>query len=92
MIRRFLQEASDVFCFLLYRIKVSVDFGTRIHYQQRRRNMVKVNGELLDLAGKTISEYLTTTEYDPKRIAVERNGEIVLNRNMMMWFCRMKTA
>ena len=39
--------------------------------------MVKVNGELLDLAGKTIYEYLTTTEYDPKRIAVERNGEIV---------------
>ena len=39
--------------------------------------MVKVNAELLDLAGKTISEYLTTTEYDPKRIAVERNGEIV---------------
>lgn len=39
--------------------------------------MVKVNGELLDLAGKTIFEYLTTTEYDPKRIAVERNGEIV---------------
>ena len=39
--------------------------------------MVKVNGELLDLAGMTISEYLTTTEYDPKRIAVERNGEIV---------------
>ena len=32
---------------------------------------------MLDLAGKTISEYLTTTEYDPKRIAVERNGEIV---------------
>lgn len=44
---------------------------------RRRRSMVKVNGELLDLAGKTISEYLTTTEYDPKRIAVERNGEIV---------------
>ena len=43
--------------FLLYRIKVSVDFDIRIHYQQRRRNMVKVNGELLDLAGKTISEY-----------------------------------
>ena len=63
--------------FLLYRVRVSVDFGTRIHYQQRRRSMVKVNGELLDLAGKTISEYLTTTEYDPKRIAVERNGEIV---------------
>ena len=63
--------------FLLYRIKVSVDFGTRIHYQQRRRSMVNANGELFDLAGKTIFEYLTTTEYDPKRIAVERNGEIV---------------
>lgn len=39
--------------------------------------MVKVNGKELDLAGKTISEYLTTTNYDPKRIAVERNEEIV---------------
>lgn len=49
----------------------------RIYYKQRRRRMVKVNGELLDLAGKTVSEYLATTDYDPKRIAVERNGEIV---------------
>lgn len=49
----------------------------RIFYKQRRRRMVKVNGELLDLAGKTVSEYLATTDYDPKRIAVERNGEIV---------------
>ena len=39
--------------------------------------MVKVNGNELDIAGKTISEYLATTDYDPKRIAVERNGEIV---------------
>lgn len=39
--------------------------------------MVKVNGELLDLAGKTVMEYITTTNYDPKRIAVERNGDIV---------------
>lgn len=39
--------------------------------------MVKVNGELMDIAGKTISEYLATTNYDLKRIAVERNGEIV---------------
>ena len=39
--------------------------------------MVKVNGTALDIAGKTIAEYLTTTNYDPKRIAVERNGEIV---------------
>ena len=39
--------------------------------------MVRINGESLDLAGNTISEYLATTNYDPKRIAVERNGEII---------------
>lgn len=39
--------------------------------------MVKINGELLDTAGKTLAEYLQTTEFDPKRIAVERNGDIV---------------
>ena len=39
--------------------------------------MVKVNGTEQDIAGKTVSEYLTTTNYDPKRIAVERNGDIV---------------
>ena len=39
--------------------------------------MVKVNGKELDLVGKTVEEYLLTTDYDAKRIAVERNGEIV---------------
>ena len=39
--------------------------------------MVKVNGRELDIAGKTLSAYLAQTDYDPKRIAVERNGEIV---------------
>ncbi|MDO5123397.1 MAG: sulfur carrier protein ThiS [Eubacteriales bacterium] len=39
--------------------------------------MVKVNGVELDIAGKTISEYLACTDYDTTRIAVERNGEIV---------------
>ena len=39
--------------------------------------MVKVYGTELDIAGKTVSEYLATTNYDPKRIAVERNGDIV---------------
>lgn len=39
--------------------------------------MVKVNGEPKDIAGKTIAEYLSTTNYDVKRIAVERNGDIV---------------
>ena len=39
--------------------------------------MVKVNGVELDIAGKTVAEYISTTGYDPKRIAVERNGDIV---------------
>jgi len=39
--------------------------------------VVKVNGDNLDVAGKTLSEYLSTTNYDPKRIAVERNKDIV---------------
>jgi sulfur carrier protein len=39
--------------------------------------MVKVNGKGLDIAGKTLAEYLATTNYDMKRIAVERNGNIV---------------
>ena len=39
--------------------------------------MVKVNGKELDIGGKTLSEYLATTDYEPKRIAVERNGDIV---------------
>ena len=39
--------------------------------------MVKINGEELDVAGKTVAEYLAATKYDAKRIAVECNGEIV---------------
>ena len=39
--------------------------------------MVKINGEEVNIAGKTVAEYLATTSYDPIRIAVERNGNIV---------------
>lgn len=39
--------------------------------------MVKINGKELDIAGKSLSEYLATTNYDQKRIAIERNGDIV---------------
>ena len=39
--------------------------------------MVKINGDELNIAGKTVADYLATTNYDPKRIAVERNGEIL---------------
>ena len=42
--------------------------------------MVKLNGEALELAGKTLAEYLDTSNYDRTRIAVERNGEIVPKR------------
>ena len=39
--------------------------------------MVKINGEELDVAGKTVAEYLAGTDYALGRVAVERNGEIV---------------
>ena len=39
--------------------------------------MVKSNGESLDVAGKTLADYLAQADYDLQRIAVERNGEIV---------------
>lgn len=39
--------------------------------------MVKINGDVLELAGKTIGEYLAGTSYERKRVAVERNGNIV---------------
>ncbi|MBQ3392539.1 MAG: sulfur carrier protein ThiS [Lachnospiraceae bacterium] len=39
--------------------------------------MITINGVETDLAGKTIADYLSATRYDPGRIAVERNGEIV---------------
>ena len=39
--------------------------------------MVKINGEFYDVAGKTVLEYLQSTDYNLSRTAVERNGEIV---------------
>ena len=39
--------------------------------------MVKINGDELKIAGKSLADYLATTNYDQKRIAVERNGDIV---------------
>lgn len=41
--------------------------------------MVKVNGDFLDIAGKTLLEYLESTNYDTRRIAIEKNGEILPN-------------
>ena len=39
--------------------------------------MIKVNENFVDAVGKTLAEYLGTTSYDLKRIAVEINGQIV---------------
>lgn len=39
--------------------------------------MVKINGTEYDLSGKTLAGYLADSKYDSRRIAVERNGEIV---------------
>lgn len=39
--------------------------------------MVKINGTAYEIAGKTLAEYLRSANYDVKRVAVERNGDIV---------------
>ncbi len=39
--------------------------------------MVKINGKELNAVGKTVFEYLTTSGYDIKRVAVELNGDIL---------------
>lgn len=39
--------------------------------------MLKINGHEENATGLTIEEYLKKTDYDPKRIAIERNGEII---------------
>jgi len=39
--------------------------------------VIKINGQLCNMDGKTIAEYLSETDYDIRRIAVEKNGDIV---------------
>ena len=39
--------------------------------------MAKINGVEMAVAGQTLAQYLAATDYDPKRVAVEKNGEIV---------------
>ena len=39
--------------------------------------MIKINGELLNIPQTSLAEYLKTTSYDPRLIAVELNGNIV---------------
>lgn len=55
-----------------------LSFNTDIHYKKEvRHHMVKINGVAVDAAGQTLTQYLATTNYDSKRIAVERNNNIV---------------
>ena len=39
--------------------------------------MVRINGENLDVGGKSVAEYLNSSGYDLMRVAVELNGDIV---------------
>lgn len=39
--------------------------------------MVRINGAELQIAGRTIAEYLAENGYDAKRVAVELNGDIL---------------
>ena len=39
--------------------------------------MVRINGENLDVAGKSVAEYLNSAGYDLMRVAIELNGDIV---------------
>lgn len=42
--------------------------------------MLQINGQTAEAAGETLLAYLTDHGYDPQRVAVERNGEIVPKR------------
>lgn len=39
--------------------------------------MVKINGEELNVAGVSVTQYLNGSGYDTKRVAVELNGDIL---------------
>ena len=39
--------------------------------------MVKVNGQEMDVAGMTVLDFVIGANYNPTRIAVEINGDIV---------------
>lgn len=47
------------------------------YYAGGEDEMVKINGNDEAAAGRTLADYLESAGYDQKRIAVEKNGEIV---------------
>ena len=50
--------------------------------------MVKINGESLEIAGRTIAQYIATTSYDIRRIAIEK---LCQKQCMKQKYCRMAT-
>ena len=46
-------------------------------FQEVYKHMLTIIGNPQNAAGQTLADYLATTDYDPTRIAVERNGDIV---------------
>ena len=42
--------------------------------------MIKLNGSPVEAAGRTLAGCLAEAGFDPERVAVERNGEIVPRR------------
>ncbi len=62
--------------------KIEVNFGvtesvTPFFVAMEVNKMVRINGENLDAAGKSVAEYLDFSGYDLARVAVELNGEII---------------
>ena len=43
--------------------------------------MVKINGEHVEAADQTLSQYLASTACNPQRIVIEYNGEILPREN-----------
>ena len=39
--------------------------------------MVKINGEEMDAAGRTVAEHIASAGFNPARVVVELNGGIV---------------
>jgi len=39
--------------------------------------MVRINGEETDAAGRTVAEHVASAGFNPARVVVELNGEIV---------------
>lgn len=50
--------------------------------------MIRINGGAVDAEGKALLDYLMESGYSLKRIAVERNGEIVPKAQYeTTWLC-----